>query len=253
MAGDLAVKLHADKLIYLGSEASVCRENGETIKQLTSDEALNFVRSERTSDEAVSIQKSVQLNLLSSAALACNSGVTRTHILDYAHDGALLEELFTRDGHGTMVSVDVYDHIRPAKLEDTNGILSLIRPLEEQGYLVRRSRELLETELDYFLVEVRDNAIIGCVGLYPFPEDRAAELSCFAVDPNYRQKGRGDRLLEAATERARALNLSRLFVLTTKTEQWFKERGFEISSSESLPGGKNYNSNRNAKVLVKKV
>ncbi|WP_156495218.1 GNAT family N-acetyltransferase, partial [Oleiphilus sp. HI0128] len=112
---------------------------------------------------------------------------------------------------------------------------------------------LLETELDYFLVEARDNAIIACVGLYPFTEDKAGELSCFAVDPDYRQKGRGDRLLEAVTDRARSLGLSRLFVLTTKTEQWFKERGFGLSSSEHLPGGKNYNSSRNAKVLMKQI
>ena len=252
LASDLSIALGADKLVYLGAEKPIIDPNGESLNQITTEEALILVSEAQNAKNALSEANS-QLNLLSSAARACRSGVKRAHILDYAHDGALLEELFTRDGHGTMVSVDDFDQIRPARLEDTNGILNLIRPLEEQGFLVRRSRELLETELDYFLVEVRDNAIIACVGLYPFPEDQAAELSCFAVDPDYRKKGRGDRLLDAVTKRAQALNLSRLFVLTTKTEQWFKERGFEQSSAEQLPGRKNYNSSRNAKVLVKKV
>lgn len=251
LAGELAVKLKADKLVYLGEEKPLTQSNGEVIKQFTADEAMIYAKQTRENEEP--LEKDAQLALLQSAAVACKAGVTRAHLLGYSRDGALLEELFTRDGYGTMVSVDVFDQIRPAKLEDTNGILSLIRPLEKQGFLVRRSREMLEMELDYFLVEVRDNAIIACAGLYPFPEDRAAELSCFAVDPNYRQKGRGDRMLEAAIKRAKDLNLSRLFVLTTKTEQWFKERGFEQSSSESLPGGRNYNSSRNAKVLVRNI
>ncbi len=252
LAADIAIKLHADKLIFLGSEQAISATNGTLVKQLTSEEALSYVDKEKQDSEHLSASRA-QLNLLNSAAMACQAGVTRAHILGYTRDGALLEELFTRDGYGTMVSVEVFDQIRPARLEDTNGILSLIRPLEEQGYLVRRSRELLEMELDYFLVEVRDNAVIACAGLYPFPEDQAGELSCFAVDPGYRQRGRGDRLLEVVTERARSLKLSKLFVLTTKTEQWFKERGFGLSSSQKLPGGKNYNSSRNAKVLMKRL
>ncbi len=258
LAAEMAIRLNAEKLIFFGSESCLKSEKGELVHQLTVKQALSFVDS-LDAENLTSETKhncslaSAQINQLLAAAHACQSGVRRVHLLSYTHDGALLEELFTRDGHGTMVSVDEFDQIRPAKLEDTNGILSLIRPLEEQGFLVRRSRELLETELDYFLVEVRDNAIIACVGLYPFPKDNAGELSCFAVDPDYRKMGRGDRLLEAVTQRALACNFSKLFVLTTKTEQWFKERGFEPVSPTTLPGDKNYNTSRNAKVLMKKI
>jgi amino-acid N-acetyltransferase len=243
LAGDVAIQLQADKIIFFGNSTGLCDDKGALLQQLTVAEAIQF-----------SSQSSlVETSLLMAAARACKQGVTRAHLLSYTHDGALLEELFTRDGHGTMVSMDNFDQIRPARLEDTNGILQLIEPLEAEGFLVRRSREMLETELDYFLVEVRDNAVIACVGLYPFPNDQAAELSCFAVAPHYRKKGRGDRLLEAVTVRAKNQNLSRLFVLTTKTEQWFKERGFSLSSADALPGSKNYNASRNAKVLVKTI
>ena len=250
LAAEVAVKLSAEKLVYFAYDSGIKNSKGELLKQMTVAEAANYTDEKSHSAGQKNLDQE-QINQLTAAAKACEDGVSRVHMVSYAHDGALLEELFTRDGHGTMVSIDHYDQIRPAKLEDTNGILELIRPLEEQGFLVRRSRELLETELDYFLVDVRDNAIIGCAGLYPFPDDQAGELSCFAVDPNYRRHGRGDRLLDAIEARAKTQNLSKLFVLTTKTEHWFKERGFSLVSAQSLPGNKSYNADRNAKVLMK--
>lgn len=258
LAAEMAIRLNADKLIFFGSQSGLKSEEGSLVQQLTVKQAITHVEAlnkqgPNQDREPESVNKQAQINQLLAAAHACQSGVKRVHLLSYAHDGALLEELFTRDGHGTMVSVDEFDQIRSARLEDINGILNLIRPLEEQGFLLRRSRELLETELDYFLVEVRDNAIIACVGLYPFPKNNAAELSCFAVDSDYRKMGRGDRLLEAITQKALAQEISQLFVLTTKTEQWFKERGFEPVSPTILPGEKNYNTARNAKVLMKQI
>jgi len=250
LAAEVAVKLNSEKLVFFGHESGLKNSAEELLQELTVDEARELTSGRENSKFSLDQE---QINQLRAAAKACQAGVSRVHLLSYAHDGALLEELFTRDGHGTMVSVDHYDQIRPARLEDTNGILELIRPLEEQGFLVRRSRELLETELDYFLVDVRDNAIIGCAGLYPFPEDQAGELSCFAVDQAYRRHGRGDRLLEEILSRAKNQNLSKLFVLTTKTEHWFKERGFELVSAQRLPGEKNYNTDRNAKVLMKTI
>lgn len=256
LAAEIAVRLNAEKLIFFGSDSGLKDLSGELVQQLTVKEAMQYVDVlDGTSDhqpESLDVKQS-QINQLLASVHACQSGVRRVHLLSYTHDGALLEELFTRDGHGTMVSIDEFDQIRPAKLEDTNGILNLIRPLEEQGFLVRRSRELLETELDYFLVEVRDNAIIACAGLYPFPQDSSGELSCFAVDSDYRKMGRGDRLLDAVTQKAKSQQMSKLFVLTTKTEQWFKERGFSQVSPDTLPGGKNYNTSRNAKVLMKMI
>ena len=252
LAAEVAVKLTAEKLVFFGHDSGLKNSEGELLQEMTVKEAQLYTAKGEARKENSGIDQE-QINQLTAAAKACEAGISRIHLLSYAHDGALLEELFTRDGHGTMVSVDHYDQIRPARLEDTNGILELIRPLEEQGFLVRRSRELLETELDYFLVDVRDNAIIGCAGLYPFPEDQAGELSCFAVDPAYRRHGRGDRLLDAVQERAKNQNLAKLFVLTTQTEHWFKERGFELVSSQNLPGDKSYNAARNAKVLMKTI
>jgi amino-acid N-acetyltransferase len=181
--------------------------------------------------------------------------VPRAHIIQHSDDGALLKELFTRDGAGTMISNDGYEQIRSADANDLNGIMALIRPLEERGILIRRSREMIETELDYFTVDERDGAVIGCAALYPFPEADAGELSCFAVRDDYRRFGRGDAILAVIEKRARELNLHKLFVLTTQTEQWFVERGFERTAVETLPGRKlsSYDLQRKSRVLVKSL
>ena len=138
-------------------------------------------------------------------------------------------------------------------LSDINGIVELIRPLEDLGVLVKRSRERVESELECFWVNARDKAVVACAALYAFPEHSAGELSCFAVDSDYRKEGRGDRLLEEIERAARSKGFQQLFVLTTQTEHWFKERGFVLSANDALPKSKRYNPDRNAKVLVKSL
>lgn len=246
VASAAAAALKADKLIMLSEQAGILSSEGELIRELTIADGRDLLNSSEFQDEFSEAQ-------LRAACEACANGVKRAHIISYKSNGAILEELFTRDGAGTMVNSDDYEQVRPAGVRDINGIMELIQPMEEQGILVRRSRELIETEIDYFTVDERDGAIIGCAALYPFPEDNAGELSCFAVRSDYRRYGRGDSLLEAVERRARAQGLGRLFVLTTQTEHWFLERGFEKSTKEALPGNKqlNYNLKRNSKVFVK--
>ena len=247
LAGDVAAQLLAEKIVFFGQANGLQTDSGSAVKQLSVEHALIALNEHEPPLSSESQQQ------LKAAADCCKAGVRRAHLLSYSLDGALLEELFTRDGSGTMISQDDYDEIRSATLTDINGIQELIQPLEDDGLLVRRSRERLETELGFFLVNVRDNAIIGCAALYPFPADDAGELSCFAIAEHYRREGRGDKILDAILTRAKEQNLAKLFVLTTQTEHWFRERGFESSSANELPGAKHYNSQRNAKVLFKRL
>ena len=182
---------------------------------------------------------------------ACQNGVNRCHLISFSQDGALLEELFTRDGAGTQVCKESYEQIRPATIEDVAGIIELIRPLEEQGALVKRSRELLETEISCFNVIIRDGAVVGCAALYPF--QKSGELACLATHPDYRNNERGELLLQAIEKQARKLGLNSLFVLTTQSVHWFQERGFEPGSPGELPVQKKslYNYQRNSKVFSK--
>ncbi|OEY65738.1 amino-acid N-acetyltransferase [Marinobacter sp. X15-166B] len=245
VGSQVAAALQAEKLIVYTPHAGVLNSEGHLIRELSVREARQKLR-----DPALPLQ---DVERLRAACEACERGVRRTHIISFAEDGALLEELFTRDGAGTLVSGDTYEQLRSARAEDIGGIVELIQPLEEQGILVRRSRELLETEINRFVVAERDGTIVGCAALYPYPEEQAGELSCFAVDSAYRRAGRGDEILSWVEQLAIKQGIQRLFVLTTQTEHWFRERGFQPSTVQALPGPKlaEYNPQRNSKVFVK--
>jgi amino-acid N-acetyltransferase len=191
---------------------------------------------------------------LNNAVDSCRHGVKRTHLIDENTDGSLLLELFTRDGTGTLISGEIYEGLRPAAIDDVGGILKLIAPLEAEGVLVKRSRELLEMEIDHFLIVKRDGMIIACAALYSY-DDSIGELACLTVHGDYRSSGRGDSLLEAIEHRARQQGLRELFVLTTRTSHWFRERGFKNVELSKLPVRKRdmYNYQRNAKVLIKSI
>ena len=186
---------------------------------------------------------------------ACAGGVQRVHLLNREEDGAVLNELFTRDGSGLMLSTSAYDVTRKATSSDIGAILDLIEPHEQQGYLVKRSREKLELEVDHFTILVRDGVIIGCVGLYPYPDNRMGEVACLVVHPDYQDAGHGNQLLDEVEKEAQRQKLESLFVLTTQAQHWFLERGFSEASLDSLPMEKQtlYNYQRNSKILVKRL
>lgn len=245
VGSQVAAALQVEKLIMFTESQGLPEDDGTLIRELTAKQAT-----ERLSAGKVEGHDG---DLLKAACDACVKGVRRAHIISYVQDGALLEELFTRDGAGTLVSGDNYEQIRQARVEDIGGILGLIQPLEEQGVLVRRSRDMLETEIGCYVVAERDGTIVGCAALHHYPEEGAGELSCFAVDQAYRRAGRGDDILAMVEKLARGQGVLRLFALTTQTEHWFRERGFRPSSVEELPGPKlaSYNVQRKSKVFVK--
>ncbi len=246
VATQAAVELAADKLIFLMDTEGVPDKGRAIHNALTVNEARQVL------DRAKKLPEDVTY-YLPCAITACTQGVKRAHLISRHRDGALLSELFTREGVGTLVTPAPLETLRPATIDDVGGILGLIEPLEREGILVRRSRELLEMEIERFLVLESDGVIAGCVALYPFPEEQAAELACLAVSSEYRGRGFGDLLLAEAEKRGRKAGFKKLFVLTTRTEHWFEERGFVDSSPDHLPRGKQalYNYKRRSKVLQK--
>ena len=190
---------------------------------------------------------------LESAIQACHQGVKRVHLINRSKRGALLQELFTRDGAGTLITAGRYEHLRQADIADVGGILQLIAPLEKDGILVRRSREQLELEINNFIVDERDGMIVGCAALYPYPDEHIGELACLVIHADYTGQSRGEELLLMIENQATRLGLKKLFVLTTQTLHWFRERGYEPVEIKALPVKKQqlYNYQRNSKVLVK--
>lgn len=242
LATAAAISVGADKLIMLHEYQGLVDELGALVRQCTVERAKALP----------AIDPSQQL-VRDAACRACDQGVPRVHILSYNDNGALIAELFTHDGTGTLISRKDFELARPATADDIAGVLELVQPLEEAGVLVRRSRELLEQEIDRFRVLERDGRLVACAALYPFSEEKSAELACIAIDPEYRRDGRGEKLLAILTEEARSLGIERLFVLTTQTAHWFVEHGFVAAELADLPAAKKqlYNLQRNSKVLIK--
>lgn len=265
VATQTAIALRADKLIFLMDTEGVPSKGRAIHNTLTVDEAREVLSKNRKLPEDVAYY-------LPGAIAACEAGAlpaspdrrgtgrpfavtTRAHLISRHRDGALLSELFTREGVGTLITPSPLETVRPATIDDVGGILGLIEPLEREGVLVRRSRELLEMEIGRFLVLESDRVIAGCIALYPFPEEQAAELACLAVAESYRGQGFGERLLAAAEAQGKKSGFKRLFVLTTRTEHWFEERGFVESRPDQLPKKKQslYNYQRRSKVLQKTI
>lgn len=246
VAAEVAVALGADKLIVLLEGKVLTDSRGKLLTNVIPKEVETILQRRKTiaEDVAQNLRRAVD---------ACRRGVKRTHLLSRQIDGVLLQELFTRSGVGTMLTAEHYEEMRTAGIDDVGGILGLITPLEEQGTLVRRSRELMETEIDRFTVVELDGMIIGCAALYCYEKEGMAELACVSVHPDYRNSGRGDSLLLHMEKKARACGISKLFVLTTETAHWFLERGFTASEVDSLPLKKRqlYNYQRNSKVFIK--
>lgn len=241
-----AAALKADKLIVMVAGEGLTGNDKKPVKQLSLQQAEALLKGHEQLTEP--LRRNLQ-----SAITACRQGVNRVHLIGYDLDGGLLQELYTRDGAGALITGGKYEDLRNAQIEDVGGILELIKPLEENGVLVRRSREQLELEIDRFMLIERDGMIIGCSALYPYPEEKMGELACIAVHPDYGDNGRGSELLEAMQQRARQLGLKRLFALTTQTTHWFRERGFVEGDIETLPVKKRqlYNYQRNSKALFK--
>jgi amino-acid N-acetyltransferase len=232
-----ASELKADKLIFIGDY------HPELPKEMVVMQAEDALMEFDLPDN----------HTLQAAIDACEAGVKRVHLLNREQDDALLQELFTRDGAGILISATAFETTRIATVDDIGGILELIQPLERNGILVKRAREDLEIQIQSFVVMERDGTILACAALHPYPENAVGELACLAVSPDYRGAGRGEQLLSAIELQARKHKLNTLYVLTTQTSHWFLEQGFVAAELADLPVEKQtlYNYHRNAKIFKK--
>ena len=195
------------------------------------------------------------LDLCKHCVRALELGVTRAHLLPPT-PGALIQELYTTDGIGTLISRDVYDGIRLAQASDIPNILDLIAPLEAAGVLVKRQPEVLarDVHMGYYYVYTRDNTLLACAQLKRYSSEHA-ELGCLVVAPGYRRQGCGDAMLGFLERTAVAAGLRHVFALSTHTMQWFMERGFSQVPLEALPERRIaiFNHERNSKIYMKEL
>ncbi len=240
VATEVAIALKADKLLILMDRAL-------GIPQLTSAGAESLLH-EGSLPEGTGRH-------LRAAIRAVEGGVDRVHLLDRHVDGALLLELFTPQGVGTLVTRTPLELLRRAQLEDIPALLLLLEPLAREDILISRSRERLEEEIGDYLVLEQDGLLLGCIALHSYPELKAGRIAALAVHPEHRRQGRGERLLRAAEAEAKEAGLEHLYLLTTHAEGWFRERGYETIPFEALPEPirRDYSPERGSKILHKSL
>lgn len=253
-----AVALSAEKLVYITGQR-LSDANQLPIAQINHSELERYL-----ADNEKSSGLSYDTRMLAEKAVrACRGGVTRVHFLLENDPDALLRELYTRDGFGSMINADTYETLRPASIQDVGGILELIRPLENDGTLVRRSREQLELDIEKFSVLERDGMVVACGALLPAgatagshsSDNGFAEIACLVTHPDYRNGGRAETLLTKLENSAVTLGISQVYVLTTRTNHWFLEHGFHDADASQIPESrrKSLNLQRNSKILLKSL
>ena len=254
VATSTAIALQADKLIFVTEVAGIREDRNDPDSAI--DTELALVDAKRLlASLPPPTQPLEPAFYLQHCVKACEGGVERSHILPFNADGAILLEVFTHDGIGTMVVDEKLESLREATSDDVGGILQLIEPFERDGTMVRRERTEIERDIDSYTVIEHDGIIFGCAALHPYPEARTAEMAALTVSPLSQGQGDGERILKRVEQRAKAMGLDSLFVLTTRTMHWFIKRGFAPVDPDWLPEARKrkYNWDRRSQVLVKKL
>lgn len=254
LAYSISSSLTAEKLFFVGSSditdtahlqipKSIQAEPGERISRLTVQEATELVRANPGADEMI---KRIDL-----ARKACELGVKRVHIVDGMQEGAILREIFSNMGGGTMVHTSIFEYIRPMERSDISDVLHIMEPYISEGILLPRDAAMFEEMYTDFFVYDVDARVHGCAALHSYPEGQG-EIAAVAVDRGITRKGIGKRLVLYLLEQARERGYHRVFALTTQTADWFEKMGFRQGRLEDIPAKKRdtYNTSRNSKIYL---
>ena len=249
-----AIALQADKLLFMTEVAGVAENRDDPDSVIDTELALADAK-RLLATLAAPVLPTDPAFYLQHCVKACEAGVERSHILPFAVDGAILLEVFTHDGIGTMVVDEKLESLHEAAADDVGGILQLIEPFERDGTLVRRERTEIERDIANYTIIEHDGVIFGCAALYPYPEARTGEMAALTISPQVQGQGDGERILKRIEQRARTAGLDSIFVLTTRTMHWFLKRGFVGVDPDWLPDARKrkYNWDRRSQVLVKKL
>jgi amino-acid N-acetyltransferase len=246
----VTVALNAAKLIFVTSQNGLYY-NDQLIRHMVVTDLQKLLQSGGAGFPPEMVSKA------SHVAAACAAGVPRVHIVNGREDEALLSEIFSNEGIGTLIYVNEYEQIRPARKKDIRAIQQLTRKAVEAEELMRRARSEIEKSLsDYYIFEIDQNPV-ACVALHVYPGQQKGELASLFVDPSHENQGIGRKLMRFVEDRAREIGLSELIALSTQTFTYFELKGgFVPGSPDDLPPDrreKYEQSRRNSRVLVKKL
>lgn len=259
LAENIASALKADKLFFLTSGTKITSKNFTIPCEVgLSDEekvpAMNISELDLFLEKNKDCTDKKTLFLLKTAKNACKNGVLRCHIVDADEDGAIVSEIFSELGDGTMIYSNDYGKIRAMTNEDIAAVLSLMKPFVEKGILLQRSENQIAENLSDFIVFEIDGGIRGTSALH-FYDDGQAEIAAVTVDETYSNLGIGPKMMEHLINRAKKQNCKSIFILTTQTGDWFEKLGFQKDAEATMPleRKKIWSPKRNSKLFRMKV
>jgi len=250
VAMEVAEALRASKLIYITNRNGFTK-NGKVTAQISVSEAEEYFKKHKSDIPENMVSK------FEHCIRACQHGVNRVHVIDGRIDEALLAELFSNEGIGTMIYANEYQAVRRAMKKDVRAIRNLIRESVEQEEIVKRSRADILSQLhDYYVFQI-DGNIVGCVALHIQPGGETAELACLSVSGAHENMGIGQKLMTFADEAAKAKGVKTIFLLSTRAFNYFQQKGgYKDGSPNDLPQARREKydaSGRNSRVLVKTI
>ncbi|MBO5730979.1 MAG: amino-acid N-acetyltransferase [Treponema sp.] len=271
LAAEIAQRLQADKLFFLLPDGNIdekdffipqhiSRSPENKIPALNISEAQELVdrnthqeNISSTQDEILSKKEKI-LQLIRLGIRACTNGVSRVHILDGLIDGTIPCEIFSNLGCGTMIYESDYGQIREMTIEDIPAILNLIRPFVEEGILLPRTEQSLASTFTDYIVYELDDGIKGSAALH-FYNDFQAEIAAVAVDPVCSHLGIGPKMMEYLLNKAQSQQAKSVFILTTRTADWFEMQGFIPDDISTLPTKRKekWSPSRGSKLFRKKL
>jgi amino-acid N-acetyltransferase len=248
VAMEVAEALKATKLIYVTEDAGFTR-NDEPLTQISVSEAEEFFKKHKAEIPAHLISK------MDHSIRACRNGVSRVHVIDGRVDEALLTEIFSSEGIGTMIYANEYQAVRRALKKDVQAIRNLIKESVEQEEIIKRTRADIVAHLsDYYVFQI-DGKVVGCVALHVQTGGELAELACLSVSGANENMGIGQKLMLFAEDAARLKGVKKIFLLSTRAFNYFQQKGsYKEGTPNDLPATRREKydaSGRNSKVLVK--
>ena len=254
-AAFIAQSIKAEKLIYYVSTNGILNIEGKLIPELTTNKAEKLIEhiENKSSPEQAPHISYTDFNILKSSLFAIKNKIEKVHLINRHIDGSIIQEIYTDKGAGTILTEYPLEDIRQARFSDITHILNLIEPLSEQGVLIKRIAGHIRDDINSFYVIEHDHNIIGTAALYEY--NQMIEIACFVIHPNYQRLGYGEKLLKFCEKKIQEMGIKSIFALTTQSEHWFIEKGFNQSDKKFMPNGRNkiYDIQRNSKFLTKNL
>ncbi|KGP84976.1 MULTISPECIES: N-acetyltransferase [unclassified Paenibacillus] len=122
---------------------------------------------------------------------------------------------------------------RKAVPEDVEPLFEMIKGYAESGIMLPRSREVLQRQLDHFVVAEVNGEVVGCGSLCRLGND-LVEVRSLGISEGHKGMGIGSLLLDRLVEEAEKQQIPKVMALTYEVS-FFLKNGFAVVDKEIFP------------------